>query len=313
MRISGFSFVRNADKFYYPIKESISSILPIVDEFIVALGNCDSDDKTAELIESINSPKIKIINTVWDLEKYPNGTEYAHQTNIAKDACTGDWLFYLQSDEVVHEKDLDKIFKRCEQLKDDKEVEGLLFRYLHFWGDYKHYHKSHSWYANEIRIIKNIKEIYSWRDAQSFRFIPNFSDNDFGRTEDTRKLQVAAVDADIYHYGWVRPPQLMQTKKKTMDTHYKSDEIVNEIYKEKPAQFDYGYLGGLNTFRGNHPKVMEKMVAKFNWGTQLNYTIKNVPKEFKHQKFIQKLLSYIENKIFRKQVFGFRNWKLINK
>lgn len=313
MRISGFSFVRNADKFYYPIKESISSILPIVDEFVVALGNCDSGDRTAELIESINSPKIKIINTVWDLEKYPNGTEYAHQTNIAKDACTGDWLFYLQSDEVIHEKDLDKISKRCEQLKDDKEVEGLLFRYLHFWGDYKHYHKSHSWYANEIRMVKNIEEIYSWRDAQSFRFIPDFNGNDFGRTENTRKLQVAAVDADIYHYGWVRPPQLMQTKKKTMDTHYKSDEIVNEIYKEKPAQFDYGYLGELNTFKGTHPKVMEEMVAKFNWGAQLNYTNKDIPNEFKHQKFLQKLLSFIENKIFRKQVFGFRNWKLISK
>ena len=104
MRISGFTFCKNADKLYYPIKQSIQSILPIVDEFIVNIGDCDDDDKTVELIESINSPKIKIIFSEWNLEKYPNGTENAHQTDIAKNACSGDWLFYLQADEVVHEK-----------------------------------------------------------------------------------------------------------------------------------------------------------------------------------------------------------------
>ena len=56
--------VRNAVKFDYPIVESIKSILPIVDEYMVAVGN--SDDGTLELIRSINSPKIKIIETIWD-------------------------------------------------------------------------------------------------------------------------------------------------------------------------------------------------------------------------------------------------------
>jgi len=90
MRISGFTMVKNATKLYYPIKASILSVLPICDEFIVALGDCDPDDFTRTEIESINSPKIKIIDTVWDLNKYSRGTENAHQTDIAKSHCTGD-------------------------------------------------------------------------------------------------------------------------------------------------------------------------------------------------------------------------------
>jgi hypothetical protein len=60
MKVSGFTFVKNAVKYGYPVVESIKSILPIVDEFIVCLG--DSEDNTTELIKGINSPKIKIIH-----------------------------------------------------------------------------------------------------------------------------------------------------------------------------------------------------------------------------------------------------------
>ncbi|MEO9211214.1 MAG: glycosyltransferase family 2 protein, partial [Ginsengibacter sp.] len=100
MRISGFTMVKNATKLYYPVRESIESILPIVDEFVVALGDCDEDDHTLEEIKSIQSDKIKIVNTKWDTQIFAGGSEYAHQTDIAKSHCTGDWLFYLQSDEV---------------------------------------------------------------------------------------------------------------------------------------------------------------------------------------------------------------------
>ena len=117
--------IKNATKLYFPIKQSIESILPIVDEFIVALGDCDDGDETLREIESIKSDKIKIINTVWDIKKYPNGTENAHQTDIAKEACTGDWLFYVQADEVVHEKYLPVIKSACEKYLNDNIVQCL--------------------------------------------------------------------------------------------------------------------------------------------------------------------------------------------
>jgi len=144
---------KNALKLYYPMRQSIESILPLVDEFVVALGDSDEDDVTRKEIEAIGSEKIRIVDTVWDIEKYPRGMEHAHQTDIAMNLCSGDWLFYLQSDEVVHERDLEPIRQRCEELLDDHEIEGLVFRYRHFWGDYKHVQDGHCWYRKEIRIV----------------------------------------------------------------------------------------------------------------------------------------------------------------
>lgn len=200
---------RNAARLYYPIKEAILSALPLVDEFVVALGDNDPDDTTRQQIESIGSEKIRIVDTVWDLERYPNGTENAHQTDIAKNACTGDWLLYLQADEVLHQDDLPKIRARCLELLHDREVEGLLFKYRHFWGDYNHYHRSHGWYPHEIRVVRNDPDIHSWESAQSFRRIPDFDGLHYRQQEGTFKLKVALVDAWIYHYGWVRPPEFM--------------------------------------------------------------------------------------------------------
>ena len=56
--------MKNGVKFDYPVVEAITSILPLCDHFVVAVGDCN--DGTMELIQSIGSEKIQIINTVWD-------------------------------------------------------------------------------------------------------------------------------------------------------------------------------------------------------------------------------------------------------
>ncbi|TDT70614.1 hypothetical protein EV215_1165 [Hypnocyclicus thermotrophus] len=316
MLISGFSMIKNASKLYYPIKEAVMSILPIVDEFVIAIGDCDEGDNTRELIESIGSDKIKIIDTVWDLEKYPNGMENAHQTDIAKKACSGEWLFYLQADEVVHEKYLDTIVNACKKYKDDKNIEGFLFKYKHFWGDYDHYHISHGWYPKEIRIIRNNPEIHSWESAQSFRRIPNFDEINYRQQEGTYKLKVIEIDAYIYHYGWVRPPQYMQAKKQALDTVHKGSKKVAEIYKNAPKEFDYGPLNKLAVFKESHPKVMKKWIEKFDWKDKLQYSGKPNPyrKKHKHEKLKYKILTFVEQKILGgKQLGGFRNYILLKK
>jgi len=315
MKISGFSFVKNGVKLYFPIRQVIESALPLVDEFIVAVGDCDPDDSSRAEIEAINSPKVKIIDTVWDLEAYPRGMENAHQTDIAKSHCTGDWLLYLQGDELIHEKDHATIRKRCEQLLDDQEIEGLLFKYNHFWGDYDHVHRSHGWYRKEIRIIRNDPEIHSWESAQSFRRIPNFDGINYRQQEGTYKLKVAEVDAHIYHYGWVRPPSVMLNKKKALDTIHKGSERVGEIYKDAPAHFDYGNMSRIPKFAESHPAVMGAFIKKFNWGDQLRYDNEEPDRPlFKHEKLKYRILSWIENNIMGgRGIFGFRNYLLIKK
>lgn len=307
MKISGFSMAKNAQKLGYPVKEAVLSLLPIVDEFVIAIGNCDNDDKTRSLIEEIHDDKIKIIDTVWNIEKYPRGMEHAHQTDLAKNACSGDWLFYIQADEIVHEKDHPEITKRCNELIDDLEVEGLLFNYIHFWGDYDHYHFSHGWYKNEIRIIRNNPDIHSWESAQSFRKIPHFDGIDYRVQENTYKLKVARVNADIYHYGWVRPPSIMKRKSIAFATIHHGKSKVEKLIEKKYFEFDYGDLSKLQNFKGTHPRVMNNRISEFNWADQLNKSTKKRPK-FKHEKFKYRFVTFLENKIFRRPLFEFKNY-----
>ncbi len=307
MKISGFTMGKNARKLYYPMKQSVMSILPIVDEFIVVLGDSEADDTTRAEIESIGNPKIKIIDTVWDIEKYPRGMEHAHQTDIAKSFCSGDWLFYLQSDEVVHEDDLPVIRNRCEELLNDQQVEGLLFNYVHFWGDYRHFQNSHCWYRHEIRIIRNRPEIHSWVSAQSFRRIPEFDGIHYRQKENTFKLNVAYVNARIFHYGWVRPPRLMNKKIKAFNINHKGTEAVKNIEKNNgyKGNFDYGNLNKVPVYKGSHPAVMNEWIESFDWADDLRY--QGVRKsmnviESKHDKTKYLIISWIEKYLF----FGMR-------
>ncbi len=317
MKISGFTMGRNAHKLYYPMRHSIESILPIVDEFIVALGQSDEDDATRKEVEAIANPKIRIIDTVWDIEKYPRGMVHAQQTDLAKEACSGDWLFYLQSDEVVHEKDLETIRLRCQEMQDDTEVEGLLFRYLHFWGDYDHLQDSHCWYRKEIRIIRNDPEIHSWESAQSFRRIPHFDRMNYRQQEGTYKLKVAGVDADIYHYGWVRPPAVMKEKIKAFSiNHMGVNKVKSQVASHYyDGNYDYGNLSGLTRFQGTHPAVMNGWIACFDWRSQLRFKGPSrtlSPIISKHDKFKYRVISWIEKHLFGGRRLGeFRNYILI--
>lgn len=319
MIISGFTMGKNARKLYYPMKQSVQSILPLVDEFIVVLGDSDADDKTREEIESIGSEKIRIIDTVWDIEKYPRGMEHAHQTDIAKSHCKGDWLFYLQSDEVVHEDDLPVIRKRCEELIDDEEVEGLLFNYIHFWGDFDHYQNNHCWYRKEIRIVRNRPDIHSWESAQSFRKIENFDGLHYRRKENTQKLNVAGSHARIFHYGWVRPPELMNSKIKSFSINHRGVKMVGEMEKKNlfRGYFDYGNLKKLPRYTGTHPAVMNDWIKQFNWKDRLRFTgvRRSLNKMIsKHDRTRYVVISWIEkNLLFGGRLGEFKNYILLKK
>jgi hypothetical protein len=316
MKISGFSMARNADKLYYPIREAILSALPLVDEFVVAIGKGDDDDRTRELIETIGSDKIRIVDTVWDIQKYSRGTENAHQTDIAKNYCTGDWLLYLQADELIHEQDHDTIRKTCELYLHDTAVEGFIFKYRHFWGDFNHYHTAHGWYPHEIRMVRNLPEIHSWESAQSFRRIPGFDGQDYRQQKGTFMLKVVLMDAWIYHYGWVRPPEVMKNKNKALATIHKGEKRVNELEKENYFLFDYGPLNILSVFNESHPAVLAQWITRFNWADRLQYDGNPNPnrKKHKHETLKNKVFTVIKKYVpGMKHVGDFRNFILLDK
>ena len=136
MKLAGFTYVRNGFDYGVPFLESIQSVLPICSEFIVAVG--DSTDGTREAIVNLNNPKIKIIDTVWDMQLKEGGKVFAQQANIALDHVQADWCLHIQSDEVFHEKELNNIVAQIDANDTDKKVEGFIFPFVHFWGGYDH-------------------------------------------------------------------------------------------------------------------------------------------------------------------------------
>lgn len=251
MKIAGFSFIKNAEKYDYPIVEAITSILPICDAFFIAVGN--SDDNTLELIKKIGSDKIIIIETVWDESLRIGGQVLAEETNKAFDVISEDydWCFYIQGDEVVHEKFLPIIVQSMKQNINNKSVEGLLFHYLHFYGSYDYIATSRSWYRHEVRIIRNDKNIRSYKDAMGFR-------------KNGNKLNVKLIDAYIYHYGWVKDPVKQQEKLKNFNKLWHDDSKVREISGDR-IEFDYSIIDSLEAFEGEHPSVMKPRIQNKNW------------------------------------------------
>ena len=253
MKVCGFSFIRNAIKYDYPIVEAIQSILPICDEFIVAVGS--SDDDTLGLIQNISAEKIKIVETTWDDTQRKDGKVLAIETNkafknIPKDA---DWCFYIQGDEVIHEKYLPAIKKGMEKHQENKLVDGLLFKYLHFYGSYDYVGDSSQWYNHEIRVVKNNPKIYSYKDAQGFR------------KNDNEKLDVVEIDAFVYHYGWVKDPKSMQEKQLNFNKFWHDDKWIEEKV-EMVSEYEYEkHVSLLKKFEDNHPKVMQERINKINW------------------------------------------------
>jgi hypothetical protein len=287
MKVTGFTFIRNALIYDYPVVEAIRSIIPVCDDFVVAVGT--SEDKTLELISQIDPLKIRIIETKWDDTLREGGRVLAMETDKAFNAISSDtdWAFYIQGDEVLHEKYLEPVQNSMQKWKDHPEVDGLLFDYLHFYGSYDYFGSSTKWYPHEIRIIRKSESIYSYRDAQGFR------------KGDNRKLNVKPSGACMYHYGWVKDPVAMQRKQENFHKLWHSDSWVeNNVLKAK--EFDYSGIDALEMFRGTHPAVMIERIAQKNWKFDFDLTFNNLSYKERVKLFFRKYMG-IE--------LGYRNYK----
>ncbi|RKZ07915.1 hypothetical protein DRQ25_10330 [Candidatus Fermentibacteria bacterium] len=293
IRISGFSFVRDGIRLDYPIEESIRSALAIVDEYIVNVGDCT--DNTLEVIRSIDDPKIRIIETNWNPDRFVDGATIADQTNIALEQCRYPWCLYLQADEVIHEDDFRLIVGAMEKYDSRDDVDGLLFHYNHLWGSYSRVHRGHNWYDREIRVIKNGRNIRSWKDAQSFRI-------------DGRKLRVADCGARIYHYGWVRHPEVMRKKTIVMDGFYHDDEWIAKKHSDSGKPWDYGPLDRIPLLRETHPAVMRSRIESKDWQAE-DYSDPDNPPDHEHLQLWCRIHSALERFIGRK-IGGYSNWIL---
>ena len=271
MNIVGFSFIKNAIKYDFPVVESIKSALPLCDKFYIAVGK--SEDDTLELIRSIDKDKIIVIETEWDESHREGGHVLALETNKAMQALPTDtdWAIYIQGDELFHEKDYATIRAAMNNHHNNPKVEGLLFNYLHFYGSYNYVAESYVWYPKEIRILKYNPTIFSYKDAQGFR------------KGDNQKLKVKQIDATIYHYGHVRPPKVMQEKFQNSSKFYHDNEWIKKTFPGD--SFDYlEHVGELKRFNSEHPKLIQPRIDRLNWEFDYDVSMNNpsLKKRIKH-------------------------------
>jgi len=249
-----FSIAYNAVRYGYPIEASLRSMLPLVDEIVLNIG--EGDDETWNLVRSMREPKIKPFRSWWDPKLRHGGEVLAQQTNLALDRCRGDWAFYLQADEVLHERDYPAIRQAMEHHW-KRATEALRLRYYHFYGSFQTIQDyPRHWYTRAIRAVKLGIGAASWGDAMDFCL---------RRDGKSWYLRYADVDAFVYHYGWARPPEVMRLKQANFERLYDDNIEFADGSRTGIPQDIYGQRGNLRFFRGTHPEVMREVVARQNW------------------------------------------------
>ena len=264
--ISGFTFIKNGLTLGYPILESVLSIESICDEVIINVGfddpECTQDDGTYDYLrKSLLEPKFKFLKSWWDPSIKKSGIILSQQTNIALAECSGDYCQYIQGDECVHEDDLKMILAGVDEMEKNPLIDGLIFKYMHFYGNVDTYKYTRNLYRREVRLIRNHKGIKSWLDAQGFRHLDN------------TKINARLISARIFHYGWARAEKVMNKKVKVFDTFYHDKELNNQT-------FHYERNWGLTKFNNTHPRVMTEWIDKnrnpidlmslpLSWGSNL--------------------------------------------
>jgi hypothetical protein len=241
--VSGFTIVRNAVRLDYPIVPAIRSILDICDEVVVNVGR--SDDGTRDLVAGIGDPRVRIVDSVWDFSR--GGGTLSYETNRAMAACRGRWGVYIQADEVLHESSAALIRAALHANDGEPYVEGLLVEYLHFYGDFRTIATDRHWYRREVRVVRLGGEIRSYRDAQGFRV---------GTGE--RRVRARATGAQMFHYGWARPPQALRRKV------IAAKEIFTDTadrWEQRAARDTLDWTPLLRPFTGTHPRVAHGWIA----------------------------------------------------
>ena len=293
-KVSGFTYVRNGFSLGYPFVESIKSLLPIVDELVVVVG--DSEDGTRDAIKNIGDSKLKIIDTIWDEESRKSGKIFAEQSNIGLNNITGDWCFHLQVDEVLHENAKDEILKIINLANKTDSVDGFIFPFYHFWGDYNHIRNTRKTHKYETRLFKNNRNIFSYHDSQGFRKHSLKDTNDEGI-----KLNVLKTVVPIYHYSYTRNPKLMKKKSNYFHRFWHNDGWLKE--NTDSLEFDYNIVDKLELFKGEHPIYMKDVIASQDW--EFEYDPSKSDMSIK-----DKILNGIE-KITNRRFFSYENYKVI--
>ena len=286
VKVSGFTIVRNAIKLDFPVEASIRSILPICDEVVVNVGR--SEDETLELVRSIRDPKIRILEAEWDMTR--RNTVLGFETQRAMRACLHPWGVYIQADEVLHERGAEELADAIRAADTDRRIEGLLVRYVHFYGGFDTVATHRRWYRREVRAVRLAPEldIRPYQGAQGFRVGPSH-----------RKIRARLTAAEMFHYGWARPSKALREKRDLGRTMYP--------WRNADASLPLlDWMPGIQPFTGTHP------AAARNWIDARRHDPERAiaPRRFRWR-FLRYYISSAIERMTGIRVFEFRNYEIV--
>jgi hypothetical protein len=286
VKVSGFTIVRNAIKLDFPVEASIRSILPVCDEVVVNVGR--SDDETLELVRSIRDPKLRIVETEWDMSR--RNTVLGHETHRAMRECRHPWGIYIQADEVLHERGAEELATAIQRHDGDARVEGLLVRYVHFYGGFDTIATHRRWYRREVRAVRldPALDIRPYQGAQGFRVGPEH-----------RKIRARLTTAEMFHYGWARPAQALREKRELGKTMYP----WRDADERRPL---LAWVPGIRPFRGTHPAAAQSWIEP----RRLDPERVIAPRRFQ-LRFVRYYVSGWIERLTGVRVFEFRNYTLV--
>jgi hypothetical protein len=286
VKVSGFTIVRNAIKLDFPVEASIRSILPVCDEVVVNVGR--SEDDTLALVRSIDDPKIRVVETEWDMTR--RNTVLGHETLRAMRECRHPWGIYIQADEVLHERGAAELADAIQRYDGDARVEGLLVRYLHFYGGFDTIATHRRWYRREVRAVRLDPglDIRPYQGAQGFRVGPEH-----------RKIRARLTGAEMFHYGWARPAQALKEKRELGKTMYPWRDADDR----KPL---LAWFPGIRPFAGSHPATAQAWIEP----RRLDADRVIAPRRFRWR-FLRYYVSGAIEQLTGVRVFEFRNYTLV--
>ena len=257
----------------FPFKEVVLSALPIADEIVIINGdNILVDDYLMaeelgedKLYEKSETDKI-IIDTFYqygkgdyyspDLKIYYNKWESRMRRNmmvlqksLAISHCTCDYILALDGDEVLHEKDYDKI-KQAMELGHD----AYTFKVLHFYRDYQHYKVARSgdqWYERRPYLFKNNLGIFDgYRHIKDgiCQYTSDLTTWDYKPVMDSAKH----TSIEIFHYSFVRSEKSMLEKQNAIEKRHHPDW-------EDLTEWNWD-MSNTKKFEETHPKVMNERI-----------------------------------------------------
>tara|TARA_Y100000389_G_C17424948_1_gene499007 strand:+ start:305 stop:1585 length:1281 start_codon:yes stop_codon:yes gene_type:complete len=170
-KISGFSSIKSLELF--PFDLCYESLLPHVDEFILGIDNSQFNKKRKKILENFlkktkyrKKIKLKFLN--FNTEIFNNfksqGRWISNINNFLLNFCSGEYCFYIQSDEFLEDINLRKKLNQFIKEKYDQ----IYFSFVHYIFTLKTIRDPRkASYINAIRYFKN-QNSYSSYDGYNF-------------------------------------------------------------------------------------------------------------------------------------------------